>query len=201
MYKRGEKCPLILVHGLWDTPLVFQRLLKKLEQEDLNIYTPRLPHNFGRKSLEELANELEMLIFNRFGSNKKIDLLGFSMGGIIGRIWIQKLGGFKRTCRFFSVGSPHRGTFTAHFLPSRLLDGVSEMRRDSSLIENLNNEYAMLETLKCSSFFCAWDLMVCPGWEATLPVGKCYSMPVITHRELITHPKSIDILVKAILKD
>jgi len=35
------------------------------------------------------------------------------MGGIIGRYWLQKFDGYKRSRRLISIGSPHKGTLMA----------------------------------------------------------------------------------------
>jgi len=47
-----------------------------------------------------------------------IDLLGFSMGGVIGRTWIQEAGGHRRTRRFYLCGqAPAQGTPLAQICP------------------------------------------------------------------------------------
>jgi len=33
--------------------------------------------------------------------------------------------------------------------------------------------------------------MVCPGWRAVLPLGRCEEIPVWTHQQLISHPAAI----------
>ena len=192
---------LVLVHGLWDHPRVFSRLLAYLQRDDVNIFTPNLSHQFGRTSLNKLSYELDRLIINHYGCDVPINLLGFSMGGLISRIWLQKRGGAIRTSRFVSVGSPHRGTYTAQLVPSWLLRGVAEMKCGSYLIEDLNGSINVLHEVQCCSYFCKWDLMVFPGWHAILPVGPHYSLPVLTHKELITNPLSLKVLAKAMLDD
>ncbi|MED5321139.1 MAG: alpha/beta hydrolase, partial [Cyanobacteriota bacterium] len=117
--------------------------------------------------------------------------LGFSMGGVIGRIWLQELGGAQRTRRFFSVGSPQQGTFAAQMIPRPLLAGAADMKVGSRLLRDLNRQTDALAGIECSSFFCRWDLMVCPGWKAVLPLGRCEEIPVWTHQQLISHPDAI----------
>lgn len=43
--------------------------------------------------LEELAALLGSHIEAAFGAEQPVDLMGFSMGGVIGRTWIQLNGG------------------------------------------------------------------------------------------------------------
>ena len=120
--------PLVLVHGLWNTPQLFERLLNHLNQKPSLLLAPHLPHDFGRVGIRELAKELDLQIQSRFGSEQPIDILGFSMGGLISRVWLQEFMGFKRTIRFFSIGSPHKGTLTAQLVPKSFFKGITEMK-------------------------------------------------------------------------
>ena len=36
--------PLVLVHGLWDTPRLFRRLIQALDQPERPLLAPHLPH-------------------------------------------------------------------------------------------------------------------------------------------------------------
>ena len=184
-------CPLVLMHGLWDTPRLFRRLIEAIDLPKQPLMAPHLPHGLGVVPLRELARRLDCVIDERFGSNTEIDLLGFSMGGVIGRIWLQELGGARRTKRFFSVGSPQWGTLTALPIPRLLLAGAADMKPGSDLLRDLNADISALEGVACFSYFCRWDLMVCPGWKAVLPVGPAEELPVWTHQQLIAHPKAV----------
>ena len=195
---RSQVRKLVLVHGLWDKPNVFDRLVSYLSIDDLIIFTPHLPHDGGRIGLKNLAIELDRLILERYGHDQFIELLGFSMGGIICRIWLQQMGGAHRTDSFISIGSPHYGTYTAQVIPHWLFCGVADMKRGSQLIQELNNNIQLLHTVRCSSYFCRWDLMTFPGWQAVLPIGDHFDIPVLTHKDLIANPRSLRILAKTI---
>jgi len=82
-------------------------------------------------SLLDLTNKLNELILEKYGLEKEIDILGFSMGGIIGRYWLQKFNGYKRTRRLISIGSPHKGTLMAQLIPKYPFRGISEMKINS----------------------------------------------------------------------
>jgi triacylglycerol lipase len=75
------------------------------------------------------------------------------------------------------------------------------MKRGSPLLRSLNGDYAELQAVECLSFFCRWDLMVYPGWQAVLPIGKSTVVPVWTHQQLMSHPKSLDLLSESLLID
>ena len=196
-----NKRPIFLVHGLWNNPKLFGKLIKKINEDDYLIYTPHLPHKFGKTSLRHLARELDSKIDELVGPEIDIDIVGFSMGGLISRIWLQKHNGFLRTKRFFSIGTPHFGTYTAQMIPSSFMPGIAEMKRGSSLLAELNNDLTSLEKVECISFFTKWDLMSFPGWQSKLSMGESYHLPVLTHKELITNSNSIDVLVKKIFNN
>ena len=188
--------PLVLVHGLWDTPRVFHRLIQRLDQPDRTLLTPHLPHGLGVVPLRELARRLDQSILRQFSRETPIDLLGFSMGGVIGRIWLQELGGAERTDRFFSVGSPQNGTLAALAVPRRVFAGIADMKPASDLLQQLNRQAGTLAPVACRSYFCRWDLMVSPGWLAVLPVGSRTELPVWTHQQLIAHSQALQTLTQ-----
>jgi triacylglycerol lipase len=196
-----NKRPIFLVHGLWNDPKLFEKLIKKINEDDYELYRPHLPHRFGKTSLKDLARALDSKIEELVGPEVEVDIVGFSMGGLISRLWLQNHGGFLRTKRFFSIGTPHFGTYTAQMIPSSFMPGIADMKRGSRLLSQLNNDLTSLEQVECISFFTKWDLMTFPGWQAKLSIGESYQLPVLTHKELITNSISLDILVEKIFKN
>ena len=193
-----NKRPIFLIHGLWNNPKLFEKLIKKIKRDDFELYRPHLPHKYGKTSLRLLARDLDSKINELVGADVKIDIVGFSMGGLISRYWLQNFDGFLRTKRFISIGTPHFGTYTAQVIPSSLMPGIAEMKRGSTLLSQLNNDLTPLKKVECISFFTKWDLMSFPGWQAKLSIGDSFHLPVLTHKELITNSSSLDILAKKI---
>lgn len=191
--------PLVLVHGLWDTPRLFNRLQRELGEQRQPLLIPHLPHQLGAVGLLELAELLGSHIEAAFGSEQPIDVLGFSMGGVIARSWIQLLGGHRRTRRFHCVGSPQRGTWAAQAVPGRLLPGIADMKRGSALLRRLDADLSTLEPVDCRSYYCRTDLTVFPGWQAHLPIGPAIELPVWTHRQLIADARALQILSEELL--
>ena len=191
--------PVVLIHGLWNNSEIFKQVLKKLDKNEVEYFAPNLIHNFGMISIEELAKTLDTEIMKKFGSDKEIDIVGFSMGGIVGRYWIKKFQGFKRTKRFISIGSPHNGTLTAQLVPNFPLKGISEMKINSRLLKILALENNLLENIECISFFTKWDLMVFPGWRAYLPQGKKIPINVLKHKNLVRNKIAVNKIVNQII--
>ena len=194
-----SKRPIILIHGLWNTSEIFNSLLKNLDHYDIEYYAPTLEHYFGRISIVDLAKSLDELIIKKYGSEREIDILGFSMGGIIARYWIKKFNGYRKTKRFISVGSPHHGTLTAQLVPKNFLKGISEMKINSSLLKELSDYDYLLTKIDCVSFYTRWDFMVFPGWRAKLPIGRKFNLNIYKHRNLVKNPIAIDAIVNSII--
>ncbi|MEB3319785.1 MAG: alpha/beta fold hydrolase [Cyanobium sp.] len=195
--------PLVLLHGLWDTPRLFRRLETALLQRcpHLELYAPHLPHRLGAAPIRDLAERLAVLLEARFGPDSRLDLFGFSMGGLIGRTWLQEQGGHRRTRRFVCLGSPQQGTLTAQWVPRPLLAGIADMKIGSRLLRELDRDAELLDGVDCHSFYTPTDLTVVPGWRAVLPCGSRRALPVLTHRQLISHPRALAGLVEVLLRE
>jgi triacylglycerol lipase len=193
--------PLVLVHGLWDTPALFTSLRRALG-ERRELFVPHLPHGLGVVPLEGLAAELDRGIAARFGPDQPLDVMGFSMGGVISRAWIQLQGGGRRVRRFTSVASPQQGTWTALPWPGRWLASVGDMKVGSPLLQRLTDTSGVLEGIDCCSLYCLADLMVLPGWTAVLPVGRREVLRPLTlqHHELMAHPSSVEQVARELLR-
>lgn len=192
--------PLVLVHGLLDTPAVFDRLKRELAGRRQPLLTPALPLRLGRTPILEVAELLGSHIEAAFGLQQPIDLLGFSMGGVIARCWIQRFGGHHRLRRFISVGSPQQGTITAQPWPRRLFQGIGDLRFGSSLLSSLNDDLDPLARIDCHSFFSALDLVVLPGWRAVLPLGRHTMLPVLTHPQLMRDRAALQPIARELLR-
>lgn len=193
--------PLVLVHGLWDTPRLFRHLVAELDDRRRPLLAPHLPHGLGSTPLPSLAEQLDRAITEALGPTRTVDILGFSMGGLIARTWIQLLGGWRRTRRFTSVAAPHRGSLVALPWPRRVLAGIADMKPGSLLLRRLDADPEPLQRIECCSFHCPTDLTVVPGWSAVLPVGPCHRLPGLRHDRLLVAPANLRPLVRELLRD
>ena len=192
--------PIILIHGLWNTADIFSFITSKLDELGIEYFAPTLKHEYGMTSIIELTNRFNELILAKYGLEKEIDILGFSMGGIIGRYWITKLNGFKRTRRFITVGTPHKGTLTSQLVPKYPFKGISEMKINSLFLKQLSNYDYLLNDINCISFFTYWDIMVFPGWRANLNSGEKISLKIYKHKNLVRNPAAVKIIIDSLLK-
>ena len=195
-----KRNPIILIHGLWNTSSIFSSITSKLDDIGIEYFAPTLKHSYGMTSILDLTNKLNELILEKYGLEKEIDILGFSMGGIIGRYWIKKFNGYKRTRQFITVGSPHNGTLTSQLVPKYPFRGISEMKINSFLLRELSKYDYLLKGINCVSFFTYWDLMVFPGWKANLNSGEKVSLNIYKHKNLIRNPESVERIIERLLR-
>ena len=195
----SKRNPIILIHGLWNTADIFSSITSKLDEIGIEYFAPTLNHEYGMTSIVELTNLLNNLILEKYGLEKELDILGFSMGGIIGRYWIKKFDGYKRTRRFITVGSPHKGTLTSQLVPKYPFRGISEMKINSRLLRELSYYDYLLNGINCISFFTYWDLMVFPGWRSYMNSGEKISLNIFKHKNLIRNPLAVERIINRLL--
>ena len=195
-----KKIPIILIHGLWNTSNIFSSIISKLDDNGIEYFAPTLKHSFGMTSILDLTNKLNELILEKYGLEKEIDILGFSMGGIIARYWLQKFNGYKRTRRFISVGSPHKGTLMAQLIPKYPFRGISEMKIKSKFLKELAKNDYFLDDVECVNFFTYWDLMVFPSWWTNLNLGKKIPVRVYKHRNLVRNKSVVNKIIDEVIK-
>ncbi|MFE9169931.1 esterase/lipase family protein [Streptomyces kebangsaanensis] len=131
------KPPVVLLHGFIDNRSVFVLLRRNLAQhgrqrvESLN-YSP-LTCDI-RTAAELLGRHIEE-ICERTGS-RQVDVVGHSLGGLIARYYVQRLGGDLRVRTLVTLGTPHSGTRVAPLANAHPI--VRQMRPGSELIEELS---------------------------------------------------------------
>ena len=188
-----------MIHGLWNTSSIFSSIASKLDDIGIEYFAPTLKHSCGMTSIIDLTYKLNELILEKYGLEKELDILGFSMGGIIGRYWIQKFNGYKRTRRFISIGSPHKGTLIAQLVPKFPFRGISEMKVNSKFLRKLAKNDFFLDDIECINFFTYWDMMVFPGWWTNLDIGEKIPLKVYKHRNLVRNNFSVEKILERII--
>ncbi|MDH6440602.1 pimeloyl-ACP methyl ester carboxylesterase [Streptomyces sp. SAI-144] len=130
------KPPVVLLHGFIDNRSVFVLLRRSLAQhgrqqiESLN-YSP-LTCDI-RAAAELLGRHIEG-ICERTGS-ERVDIVGHSLGGLIARYYVQRLGGDTRVRTLVTLGTPHSGTRVVPLANAHPI--VRQMRPGSDLLEEL----------------------------------------------------------------
>lgn len=106
--------PILLIHGFLGTRGSMYLLERRLVEDGFCVFS----FNLGtlnardiRRSAFQIHRKIERILAQTQWD--KIDIVGHSMGGLIGLYYIKKLGGHARVRRLVMMGSPVRGTWVA----------------------------------------------------------------------------------------
>jgi triacylglycerol lipase len=190
-----ERNPVVLVHGIFDTGKVFRKMVLYLQEKGWSVYELDLVPNTGFASLDNLAQQVANFINTIFPPEQPVDLVGFSMGGIISRYYVQRLGGINRVQRFVTISSPHHGTWVAFCNPGL---GCFQMRPDSAFLQDLNQDAAMLDQINFTSIWTTYDLMIVPANSSQMAFGQEVILPVFNHAWMLTDPRSLAAVAEAL---
>jgi triacylglycerol lipase len=173
----------VLVHGFLETGSAFKTLQTRLERRGFECYVPRLKPSDGRGGLENIAVRLKQDIDTKFGTTEPINLVGYSMGGIVSRQYLQHLGGAERCENFVTVSSPHHGTKAAWLYPTR---GAEEMRPGSTFLASLHHSQDRLGKIPITSYRTPMDLMILPPESSVWERAENLEFPVLMHPLMLT---------------
>ncbi|WP_097870749.1 lipase family alpha/beta hydrolase [Streptomyces sp. rh34] len=183
--------PVVLLHGFIDNRSVFVVLRRALTRhghrhlESLN-YSP-LTRDI-RTAAELLGRHVEE-ICARTG-HSRVDVVGHSLGGLIARYYVQRLGGDRRVRTLVTLGTPHGGTAVAPGAGVHPI--VRQMRGGSSVIEELRTPAPGCRT-RFVSFWSELDQVMVPVETACVDHPDLDAVNVrvtgIGHLALPVHPK------------
>jgi triacylglycerol lipase len=187
MFDSGN--PVVLVHGLTDTSNKMRYISDRLRAAGRKTYSIDLQPGTGEAPLELLAQQLAGFIDRYLGPTAALDLVGFSMGGLVTRYYVQRLGGIDRVEHYVTLSAPHRGTIAAYFTGRA---GCVQMRPNSEFLRDLQSDVMMLDKVKFTSIWTAWDTIILPAQSSCLPVGKDVQLPVLAHPLMVVDYRSLD---------
>jgi triacylglycerol lipase len=190
-----DRLPIILVHGLKDTSRKMRHITHHLRERGWQVFDLDLTPSNGDAKLEVLAQQLADFIDRTFPPQQPIDLLGYSMGGMVCRYYLQRLGGLDRTRRFVTIAAPHHGTIAAHF---SLKPGCMQMRPDSEFMHDLNTDLDRLSQLAVTSLWTPYDLIILPPTSSQLNFGTNLAFPVAMHPLMVSDRHVLDAIATAL---
>jgi triacylglycerol lipase len=123
--------PILLVHGFIDNHAIFTVMERALRRRGFQMLTAYdyglLTHNIPRAAVR-LGETIEQLATN--SGYERIHVIGHSLGGLITRYYVQRLGGDSRVHTLVTLGTPHQGT-------APLLPLVRQLAPSSRVIREL----------------------------------------------------------------
>lgn len=187
----------VLVHGFLETGSLFKMLQKRLEKRGFICYTPKLIPSDGRGGLDKLAINLKKDIDQKFGTDEPINIVSFSMGGIVSRYYLQNLGGAARCKKLITVSSPHHGTKAAWVYPSQ---GAIQMRPKSDFLAQLNATDDKLAKIQITSYRTPMDLIILPPTSSVWDRAENLEYSVIMHPMMLQSNKVLTDIEQRLVK-
>jgi triacylglycerol lipase len=173
--------PVLLVHGIDDDALTLGPLADELTRAGFqDVQRVELKPNDGAAPIAVLAEqvaEAARSLRTRTGS-ERIDVVGFSMGALVSRYYLQRLEGRDHVRRFVSISGPHAGTLMGWL---RANPGARDMRPGSELLRGLAADEAPFGDVQVFTLWTPLDLMILPSWSSQLAGARERTIPVILH--------------------
>lgn len=151
--------PILLLHGMVDNRSIFSLLRRGLRRRGFGRvltrnYSPVT--NDVRAAAHDLAAEVER-ICARTGY-ERVHVVGHSLGGLIARYYVQRLGGDARVHTLVTMGTPHSGTHLARLVSTEL---TRQLRPGSELLRELDAPVDRCRT-RFIAYWSDLDQMVVP---------------------------------------
>jgi triacylglycerol lipase len=175
----------ILLQGFMGTRGVLKPLEDFLRANDRDVISLDLGFfNIGdiRKSSQLLSYKIERIVdrFYEKHSFEKIDIIGHSMGGLIGLYYVKRLGGHRLVRNLITLGAPFSGTWTSllGIFPFGLVaKGVWQMMPGSTFLKNLQADPLEAHETKTISIAAKYDT-ICPPKTCHLKGAVNHVIPV-----------------------
>lgn len=157
--------PIVLVHGLVDNRSIFTLLRRALRRRGFG-RVMTLNYSPLTGDVRTVAERLGALIERTCDETgyERVHVVGHSLGGLIARYYVQRLGGDARVHTLCTLGSPHAGTLAAHLIPQRL---VRQLRPGSDLLQELEAPAPGLRT-RFVAFWSDLDQLIVPKRAARI---------------------------------
>lgn len=192
--------PILLVHGIVDNHTIFDSLERALRRRgftDLSSFDYGLLTTDVRATALDLATAIERLVAE--SGYEKVHVIGHSLGGLISRYYVQRMGGHERVHTLVTLGTPHQGSALARV--GSMLPLVRQLRPDSDLIAELNEPAPSCDT-RFLAFYSDLDQLIVPSRNARIehPDLRVRNVPVhgIGHMSL-TNDRGIAFQIAAAL--
>jgi len=157
--------PIILVHGMVDNRSIFTLLRRSLRRRGFGRVLT-LNYSPLAQDVRSVAVRLQQLVETTCQETgyERVHVIGHSLGGVVARYYVQRLGGDARVHTLCTLGSPHSGTHTARLWPQRF---VQQLRPGSDVVGELAHPAPGCRT-RFVAFWSDLDQMVVPKRSARI---------------------------------
>jgi triacylglycerol lipase len=184
---------IVLVHGFISTGKIFFYIKKKLEAQGHKCYAPTLKPIDAKYGIEDLAIKLKDYIQNKLETDSKFVLVGFSLGAIVCRYYLQELGSIDRVDRLITISAPHHGSYLSYIYPGK---GMKQLRPSSDFLKNLKQKEILLNTIKLFSYRTPFDLMIIPNNSSVWKIAENKKFISPMHSSMLINSKLVREIIK-----
>jgi triacylglycerol esterase/lipase EstA (alpha/beta hydrolase family) len=192
--------PVIIVAGTFSPGFANEPLAARMRAEGYRVWIFELP-GLGTGDIRGSARALNTFadgVRAQTGA-ARVDLVGHSQGGLVGRAYIKYEGGASEVDSLVSLGTPHYGTSLANiarFFSLGTCVGITschQMATGSSFLADLNAGDDTVGNVRYTNLYTSFDEVVFPVTNATMNDGatnvriqsQCWAR-VVGHLGLIT---------------
>jgi triacylglycerol esterase/lipase EstA (alpha/beta hydrolase family) len=123
-------------------------------------------------------------------SCERVDIVAHSLGGVVARYYIERMGGAAHVGRLIAIGSPLRGTALGRLIP--FVPSTRELSHLSPFIAELG---PVQTGVQLTSIWSRADAIVSPPESASVaPVGTDFVFEDIGHLAMIFSPRVVRIV-------
>jgi pimeloyl-ACP methyl ester carboxylesterase len=178
--------PVLFVHGIYCNAGVWHRLLDALRGAGTrNLFCLNLTPPLAGidRFAAQLAQRVEEVC--KACGTQKVIVVAHSMGGLVARAWLARLGDRSRLARLVTIGSPHRGSRLARLVPGRC---AAEMVPGSEWLVRLSAAEAGAAAIPAICIFSWHDSLVAPQDSARLEGAHAAGLERLGHLQLLLEP-------------
>lgn len=170
--------PVLLIHGMKDDSRKMRRLERHLRETGREVHALDVLPSWGQVGLDVLAQQIVDFVEATFAPGQPFDLVGYSMGGLICRYYLQRLGGLERVRRFITIAAPHQGSVLAWLVPNA---GGRQMRPGSEFLRDLESDAHRLGEVGFTSLWTPFDLIIVPFKSSIVSYAKNLRLWCVAH--------------------
>ena len=177
--------PIVLVHGLGGNRGLWWPLRLFLR---MNGHRRIYAFGYEDGTIERHAEDLKSFVDSVLGTTgeTQVDIVAHSLGGIISRYAIQRLGLRGRVRTLVTMATPHQGTYAAQYANTTL---TRSLRPESAVVQNLNADDLEAYPMRFVSIFSNRDVYVVPAKGMTHRAAENVFLPDISHSQYLVSPQ------------
>ncbi|MCH2109294.1 MAG: hypothetical protein MK135_08190 [Polyangiaceae bacterium] len=180
----------IIVPGYRQPRRAYKKLHAALCSAGYGVHHVTFESSWGRYGITHLAHELQDQL--KPYRPEQTFLIGFSMGCLVVRRYLQEYGGTKRYPLFCAISGPHAGTHVARLAPGR---AAREMTPGSSFLRELP-AITTLPVERIVGLHTRFDQTILPPSSAIIPEVENLRFSVFGHDFMVRSRRVIGRLLE-----